>query len=108
MQRHVAGTYGRTLDVPRQVFERWTQAHEHESIRHDKGARVAFVPFADACRGRHELGNTAKKVAYEEFLEALWDMATGLMLPKQKNDLGKHCFGYATLVHEEYYHGLED
>merc|ERR1711988_268628 len=34
---------------------------------------------------------------------ALFAAALGLMYPKKKTDLGKHCFGYASLLADEYY-----
>lgn len=47
--------------------------------------------------------NAPKKAEYEQYLHTLFDAAAALMLPKEKTDLGKHCFGYATLLAGEFY-----
>merc|ERR1712070_127504 len=38
----------------------------------------------------------------------MFKAATGLMLPKDKKDLGKHCFGYSSILVNEYYEGSSE
>lgn len=41
--------------------------------------------------------------SYEAYLHELFNTALSLMLPSEKYDLGKHCFGYASILANEFY-----
>eukprot|EP00747_Dinoflagellata_sp_TGD_P212313 gnl/TRDRNA2_/TRDRNA2_85428_c0_seq1.p1 gnl/TRDRNA2_/TRDRNA2_85428_c0~~gnl/TRDRNA2_/TRDRNA2_85428_c0_seq1.p1 ORF type:complete len:227 (+),score=52.30 gnl/TRDRNA2_/TRDRNA2_85428_c0_seq1:54-734(+) len=44
-----------------------------------------------------------KRKAYEAYATELFATATAMMLPNAKKDVGKHCFGYASLLSSEFY-----
>merc|ERR1712032_598105 len=64
------------------------------------GPRDAFL---DVCTQLHTAPPVHLKEAYREYANKLFDTATALMLPSRKDDLGKHCFGYAYLLATEFY-----
>ncbi|CAE8607803.1 unnamed protein product [Polarella glacialis] len=91
------GIYQTANDAPALVKSRWQKVHETLPTATARLQRAAFVEFHEAF-GRF----TSHQEMYKRFLNALFDAATALMYPKEKSDLGKHCFGYATLVHDEF------
>lgn len=78
-------------DAPSLVRERWERAHEGEE---DASKRVTLEKLLEVVQ--------AEDAAHKAFVEALFSASVGLMLPNKKTDLGKHCFGYATLLNDEY------
>mmetsp|Transcript_113945 Transcript_113945/g.207283 ORF Transcript_113945/g.207283 Transcript_113945/m.207283 type:complete len:229 (-) Transcript_113945:43-729(-) len=87
-------------DTPKMtVVSQWAVAHAGKS---DTGSRVPREDFLDACYDFVEVPE-AKEDAFEQYTNALFDTGTALMLPAQKTDLGKHCFGYMTLLAPEFY-----
>jgi len=87
------------FDPQQAVARAWQMAHAKMD---DPQARVPREGFVDLCMLRAP-PETSKKESYIKFLNALFDTGTALMLPSQKTDLGKHCFGYAALLANEFY-----
>lgn len=44
-----------------------------------------------------------KRIGFEKYANSLFDTGLAMMLPAPKTDLGKHCFGYASLLAPEFY-----
>jgi len=93
------GVYQTAAHAPKTVGDRWLQVHELLPGPTARVTREAFVKTHLSQAG------SAANGPFESFLNAMFDTATALMLPKKKDDLGKHCFGYATLMIDEYYAG---
>jgi hypothetical protein len=92
------------LDDPKaRVAADWDLAHQ---MLGDPNARVPREVFLEVCLGKWDFPAGSPDLNYyQEYLNYLFDTATALMLPSQKTDLGKHCFGYATLLAMEFYMG---
>jgi len=69
----------------------------------DGNARVPRDVFVVNCKKVAGPVPESHKHAFDQFVNSLFDTGTALMLPAQKSDLGKHCFGYATLMVPEFY-----
>jgi hypothetical protein len=82
------------------VAERWHQVHE---LLPDATARVPRHAFVDVHKKHATKFALSNASSHDDFLNDLFDAAIGLMYPKKKDDLGKHCFGYASLLDAEYY-----
>jgi len=83
------------------VAAAWDEVHAFLPSASTRVDRVAFVHFAMSRHGQRG----PKSPEYYQFLNHLFDSAVQLMLPKEKTDLGKHCFGYAAIFAEEFYFG---
>lgn len=81
------------------VAHRWAMAHAGKS---DQSSRVPRDDFLDVCYEIVDIPD-GKEDAFDQYANALFDTGTALMLPAQKTDLGKHCFGYMTLLAPEFY-----
>jgi hypothetical protein len=92
------------LDDPKaRVAADWDLAHQMLGA---PNARVPREVFLEVCLGKWDFPAGSPDLNYyQEYLNYLFDTATALMLPSQKTDLGKHCFGYATLLAMEFYMG---
>eukprot|EP00966_Prymnesium_polylepis_P237335 5489222-Prymnesium_polylepis.2 len=76
----------------------WDKVEKNEKNRVDRAAFVKFCLAKNAA-----LLTPGSKASYEKFLNKCFDAATGLMLPAEKADLGRHCFSYAALFADEFY-----
>eukprot|EP00927_Polykrikos_kofoidii_P025355 TRINITY_DN22795_c0_g1_i1.p1 TRINITY_DN22795_c0_g1~~TRINITY_DN22795_c0_g1_i1.p1 ORF type:complete len:876 (-),score=131.52 TRINITY_DN22795_c0_g1_i1:269-2557(-) len=86
------------------VKQRWVSAHEHLL---SKAARVPRDVFVRTMIAERNSAGELVTPAFNSFLDSMFNAALGLMLPKDKNDLGKHCFGYAGLLVDEYHEGRD-
>lgn len=86
--------------VQLQVQDAWDKVHEMMGDP-DGTARVPKEWFVEYCMSR--VPNFPKLAEYEAYLNTLFDTGTSLMLPAQKTDLGRHCFGYVTILANEFY-----
>jgi len=66
-------------------------------------ARVPFEWFVQSCLSN--VPEDCRSQEYEQYLYEVFQTALCLMLPNQKTDLGKHCFGYASILANEFYFG---
>jgi len=98
------GLYDTASEAPLVVADRWAQVHE---LLPNATARVTRPAFVEVHKKMARISapgrNSADGSPYADFLDALFTAATGLMYPKKKNDLGKHCYGYSSLISDEYY-----
>jgi len=78
----------------------WGQAHAQ--LESDS-ARVPREAFVSTCLANAPQMAPEQREAFEAFANDLFDASTGLMLPAQKADLGKHCFSYGYLLSKEFY-----
>jgi len=83
------------------VNEKWAKAHQSPSS-------PKRVPSDVFCQCFESCPQGVEEGTYKEFLNALFNAALGLMLPKKKLDLGPHCFAYATLLAREFEEGCRD
>merc|ERR1711924_295998 len=67
----------------------------------EPSARVPLDAFLGYCLS--SVPDACKTIEYESYLNYIFTTALSLMLPNQKTDLGKHCFGYATILANEFY-----
>ena len=68
------------------------------------GGRVARDAFKQAMLRLHRSKlSDGSAASYASFLDRCFDAGTGLMLPAEKQDLGRHCFSYAALIAGEFY-----
>lgn len=87
---------------PRAVINHWwKKAHEKSA---DSNSRVNLDTFLGTCTEFYgkELDGTMAG-ALKQYCQSLFEAGTGMMLPRVKTDLGKHCFGYILLVAKEFY-----
>jgi len=85
------------FDPAAEVAAAWATVHQNM----EANARVPREVFVEYCMSRAQ--GLPKLGEYEAYLNTLFDTATALMLPAEKTDLGKHCFGYASLLANEFY-----
>eukprot|EP00931_Biecheleriopsis_adriatica_P034578 TRINITY_DN19953_c0_g1_i1.p1 TRINITY_DN19953_c0_g1~~TRINITY_DN19953_c0_g1_i1.p1 ORF type:complete len:857 (-),score=153.45 TRINITY_DN19953_c0_g1_i1:262-2832(-) len=82
------------------VKERWLRVHQSLEDATARIKRDVFVSF------HKTLDNASvENEDYLRFVDELFTAACALMYPKDATDLGKHCFGYATLIHDEFHEG---
>jgi len=86
-------------DVKQDVSSAWEGVHEQLPEATSRVPREAFVSY----HMKKVPAKAPKRAEYEKYLNVLFDSATGLMLPAKKVDLGKHCFGYASILADEFY-----
>jgi hypothetical protein len=103
-----AALYDTAGEAPFKVADRWKQVHE---LLDTPTARVPCKQFLAVHQTLAKSAAPNRDVTdespYMDFMNALFVAATGLMLPKKKDDLGKHCFGYSSLISDEYYESSE-
>lgn len=87
------------FDPGAEVLAAWLDVH---TMLSDAQARVPRNAFVEYCLRMAPPG-TPKRPEYTQYLNELFTTATALMLPSKKNDLGKHCFGYAMMLAGEFY-----
>lgn len=82
----------------------WDQVH---ASLPNPGTRVPRDVFVQYCIRTSPLSfeNVELYCSYLAYVNALFDMATAMMLPAKKTDLGKHCFAYGLLLAFEFYWG---
>jgi hypothetical protein len=83
------------------VNDAW--AAVHKDLPAD--SRVTKTQFVDYHMKTDPAGKGDRRSAYMDYLSAVFDTATAMMLPDVKTDLGKHCFGYAHVLAGEFYDG---
>jgi len=93
-----------TFNATKYVATAWEQVH---ASLPDPNARVPRDVFVQYCIRTSPLSykNVELYCSYLAYVNSLFDNATAMMLPAQKTDLGKHCFGYAVLMASEFYWG---
>lgn len=103
-EKTTGGLYDTTSQAPLVVADRWKLVHESLA---SATARVPRDPFVNVHKQIAAMSaptrNSDDGSPYANFLDLLFTAATGLMLPKKKDDLGKHCYGYSSLISDEYY-----
>jgi len=77
----------------------WALAHENMS----PSARVDKDTFIDTAMKTAPLSFLSLKPAFKQYLSAIFEMSTGMMLPNVKTDLGRHCFSYGYMMSKEFY-----
>eukprot|EP00930_Biecheleria_cincta_P003389 TRINITY_DN104320_c0_g1_i1.p1 TRINITY_DN104320_c0_g1~~TRINITY_DN104320_c0_g1_i1.p1 ORF type:complete len:872 (-),score=128.09 TRINITY_DN104320_c0_g1_i1:46-2367(-) len=102
----LVGIYQSTNHAPEVAKSRWQQVHEkpvNPAVNQlpDASARVPKDNFIEF-HSRMENADVNNKV-YIQFVESLFATACALMFPKDVKDVGRHCFGYATLLHDEFH-----
>jgi len=104
VRKETGALYDTASEAPQVVALRWKMVHE---LLPNATARVPHDEFVAVHQTLSGMNSPDRKVdsgsAYIDFLDVLFVAATGLMYPKEKKDLGKHCFGYASLLTNEYY-----
>jgi hypothetical protein len=90
----------RATDPAFEVAEAWNGVHSIMGA--DSSARVPLEAFM-AYNLTKVNPDDPKARDYEAFLNEVCTTAVHLMLPASKTDLGKHCFGYACLLANEFY-----
>jgi hypothetical protein len=104
MEKGAAALYDTAAEAPYIVLERWTKVHQ---LLPEPNARVPHPEFVQVHKMLASAATPSMRLdensPFVDFLNALFVAATGLMYPKEKKDLGKHCFGYASLVQDEFY-----
>lgn len=68
----------------------------------DPKARVHQEAFVRWCMNQAPKDQT-KREAFQQYANILFDTGTALMGPSRRTDLGKHGFGYASLLASEFY-----
>lgn len=99
----LVGLYQTTSHAPEVAKDRWLQVHEKLP---EAASRVPKDTFIEFHKGM-ENADVSSDV-YNRFLELLFAAACALMFPKDKKDLGRHCHGYATLLHDEFHMNRDD
>lgn len=89
------------VDPKKDVAQSWDAVHTSQKL--EENARVPREAFVNSCKETIGTLPDSHKEAFEAYANSLFDTGTALMLPAQKTDLGKHCFGYATLLVPEFY-----
>jgi hypothetical protein len=97
-----AGEIAGPPDPATVVAADWEKAHQNSG---DAKARVPREVFVEVCMSNFASGSGGgpDDLDYQAYVNALFDTATAMMLPAEKTDLGKHCFGYAALLAHEFY-----
>jgi len=83
----------------RVASEGWALAHENIA----PSARVGKDRFIQTAMKTAPLSFLSLKPAFMEYLSAIFEMSTGMMLPNVKSDLGRHCFSYGYMMSKEFY-----
>lgn len=89
------------FDPKEQVDSSWGQLHRRGQ---DSNARVNKPAFIEHCKqfAPDNMSNQ-KAAAYAKFVGSMFETGVAMMLPNKKHDLGKHGFGYASLLCAEFY-----
>jgi len=88
-----------SIDAWAEVAQGWEAVH---GVLPEPSSRVPRQVFVDYCMNFCPTDPNLQE-SFVTYVNALFDTGTALMLPAQKEDLGKHCFGYASLLAGEYY-----
>lgn len=103
-----SGNLGNTMrhDQPahkKLVQECWEAVHsEFMGTGADPKARVHQEAFVKWCMSQAPQ-DTEKREAFQQYANILFDTGAAMMGPSRRTDLGKHCFGYASLLASEFY-----
>ena len=89
-------------DVRRQANADWDSAEKNQEGRVEKEAFKAAMKKKFATDIGGKVGGKAQE-AFDEHLDRCFAAGIGLMLPKEKTSLGRHCFGYAAIMAGEFY-----
>jgi hypothetical protein len=92
-----------SIDPQEAVQEAWEIVHAELMAEAPLSARIDRGHFMAFCTNELLPKGSKQTEDYKKYVSMLFDTATSLMLPKPKNDLGKHCFGYAALLAGEFY-----
>merc|ERR1712023_134450 len=86
------------------VQEYWDDVHTGYmgSGSVDPKARVHQEAFVRWCMSQAPKDGV-KREAFQQYANNLFDTGVALMGPSRRTDLGKHCFGYASLLAGEFY-----
>lgn len=66
-------------------------------------ARVDRDTFVETCKALAPAGFSEEQGPFETYLNDIFDLGTAMMLPAQKDDLGRHCFSYGFVLSKEFY-----
>jgi len=85
------------------VLECWENVHTGFMVKGtDPRARVHQEAFVKWCMSRAPKDSN-KREAFQQYANILFDTGAALMGPSKRTDLGKHCFGYASILVSEFY-----
>ena len=82
-----------------QFGEEWKEVKKNDDHRVE---RESFCKYLFD-KHEHKLSDDATKGEYKKFLDKNFDCCRALMLPKDKDSLGRHCFTYGNLMAGEFY-----
>jgi len=81
--------------APDDASQKWIIAHD--DLANSRVNQETFTSLAESSLCRED------PVMCRAYLGSVFDAATAMMLPKKRNDLGPHCFSYATILANEFY-----
>merc|ERR1719456_863366 len=85
------------------VQECWDCVHsEFMGSGADPKARVHQEAFVKWCMSQAPK-DPEKREAFQQYANILFDTGAAMMGPSRRTDLGKHCFGYASILATEFY-----
>jgi len=94
-----------SIDAWAFVAQGWEAVHANNPLLPEPSDRVPRRVFQDYCMNfcPPDVDLNEEWPPFVTYVNALFDAGTSMMLPAQKEDLGKHCFGYASLLVGEFY-----